>query len=138
MAFNVVRVLEIEPGAELDGTVYDQWVKIGYKEYSLSLFDMNMLAYEKAAGDYHEISIGVMFTELEEEEGPMMANRNMFRGRVVAVAKENGFFEHVVDLDGLKVILSDHEEHKIGASLRFKARLDLLDFRGAVGGWKNI
>ena len=138
MAFNVVKVLEVEPGAELDGTVYDQWVRIAYKDHGLSLFDMNMLAYEGAAGDYHELRIGVMFTELEEDEGPTMAKGNRFRGKVVAVTEEGGLYEHVVDLDGLKVILSDREEHKVGTTLRFKARLDLLDFRGAAGGWKDV
>jgi hypothetical protein len=38
----------------------------------------------------------------------------------------------------MRVILSDHEEHKIGTVLRFKSRLDLLNFRGATGGWKDV
>ena len=139
MVFNVVKVLEIETGAELDGTVYDQWVRIAYKDHSLSLFDMNMLAYESAAGDYHELSISVMFTELEEVvDAPPSAKGNRFRGKVVAVTEEDGLYEHIVDLDGLRVTLSDHEEHKVGATLRFKARLDLLDFRGATGEWKDV
>ena len=138
MVFNVVKVLEIEPGAELDDTVYDQWVRIAYTDHSLSLFDMNMLAYESAVGDYHELKISVMFTELEEDDGPTMAKGNRFRGRVTSVTEEDGLYEHVVDLDGLKVILSDHEEYKIGTMLRFKAHLDLLDFRGAAGGWKDV
>jgi len=138
MIFNVVKVLAIEPGAELDGTVYDQWVRIAYKDHSLSLFDMNMLAPGGSVGDYHEIMIGVMFTELEAEEGPPIAKGNQFRGKVVEVNEENGLFEHIVDLDGLKVLLSDSNEHKIGTTLRFKARLDLVDFRGAVGGWKDV
>jgi len=138
MVFNVVKVLAIEPGAELDGTVYDQWVRVAYKDHSLSLFDMNMLAYEKAAGDNHELKISVMFTELEAEEGPPMAKGNRFRGKVVEVNEDDGLFEHIVDLDGLRVLLSDSEEHKIGTTLQFKARLDLVDFRGAVGGWKDV
>jgi hypothetical protein len=137
MAFNVVKILEIEPGAELDGTVYDQWVKITYKDHSLSLFDMNMLAFEKAVGGFHEVKIGVMFTELEAEEGPPMAKGNRFRGQVVEVTKNDGLFEHIVDLDELKVVLSDSEEYKVGTTLRFKARLDLIDFRGSTGGWKS-
>jgi hypothetical protein len=138
MVFNVVKVLEIEPGAELDDTVYDQWVRIAYKDHSLSLFDMSMIAYESVVGEYHEVQIGVMFTELEEDAGPMMAKGNRFQGKVVAVTEEGGLFRHIVDLDGLKVILSDQNRYEIGAILKFKARLDLLDFRGATGGWKAV
>jgi len=138
MGFNVVKVLEIEPGAELDDTVYDQWVRIAYKDHSLSIFDMDMIVYESAVGEYHEVQIGVMFTELEEDAGPMMAKGNRFRGRVVAVTEEDGLFRHIVDLDGLRVILSDQKRYEIGAFLKFKARLDLLGFRGATGGWKAV
>ncbi len=99
---------------------------------------MDMIAYEGAVGDFHEVKIGVMFTELEAEVGPPMAKGNRFRGRVVEVTEKDGLFEHVVDLDGLRVILSDQEKYEIGTVLRFKARLDLLDFRGATGGWKNV
>jgi len=137
MVFNVVKILEIEPGAELDHTVYDQWVRIAYKDHYLSIFDMDMLASEEAVGDFHEVKIGVMFTELEAGvDGPPMAKGNRFRGKVVEVTEKDGLFEHIVDLDGLRVTLSDHEEYNVGAMLGFKARLDLLDFRGATGGWK--
>ena len=137
MVFNVVKILEIEPGLELDHTVYDQWVRIAYKNHYLSLFDMNMLANEDAVGDFHEVRIGVMFTELKAGvQGPPMAKGNRFRGKVVEVTEKDGVFEHIVDLDGLRVTLSDHEDHKIGTMLGFKARLDLIDFRGATGRWK--
>ncbi len=138
MVFNVVKVLEIEPGAELDDTVYDQWVRIAYKDHSLSLFDMSMIAYESAVGDYHEVQIGVMFTELEEDTGPPLAKGNRFRGKVVSVTEKDGLFRYIVDLDGLRVILSDQAKHEIGSVLKFKARLDLLDFRGASDGWKAV
>ncbi|MBC8463298.1 hypothetical protein H8D76_02955 [Candidatus Bathyarchaeota archaeon] len=139
MVFNIVKILEIESGAELDHTVYDQWVRIVYKGYSLSIFDMDMLVSEDAVGDFHEVKIGAMFTELESDpDGPLMAKGNRFRGRVVEVTENDGLFEHIVDLDGLRVILSDHEEHNVGSVLKFKARLDLLDFRGATGGWKDV
>lgn len=138
MVFNVVKILGIEPGAELDDTVYDQWIRIAYKDHSLSLFDMDMIAYETAVGGYHEVRIGVMFTELEEDAGPMMAKDNRFRGKVVSVTEEDGLFRHIVDLDGLKVILSDQKRYEIGAVLKFKARLDLLGCRGATGGWKAV
>ena len=137
MVRNIVNVMEIESGAELDGTVYDQWVRIAYKDHSLSLFDMNMLAHEGAAGEYHDLKISVMFTELEAGvQDPPMAKGNRFRGKVVEVTEKDGVFEHIVDLDGLRVTLSDHEEYNVGIMLGFKARLDLLDFRGATGGWK--
>jgi hypothetical protein len=136
MVFNDVKILEIEPGAELDYKVYDQWVRIGYKDHYLSVFDMDMLASEDAVGDFYEVKIGVMYTEIEVDvQGPPMAKGNRFRGKVVEVTKKDGMFEHIIDLDGLRVTLSDHEEHKVGTMLWFKARLDLIDFRGATGGW---
>ena len=137
MVFNVVKILEIELGAELDHIVYDQWIRVAYKDHSLSIFDMDMLASEDAVGDFYGVKIGVMFTELEADvDDPPMAKGNRFSGKVVGVIEKDGLFEHVVDLDGLRVILSDHEEHGVGTVLRFKARLDLLDIRGATGGWK--
>ena len=139
MVFNVVKILEIEPGAELDNTVYDLWGRITYKDHSLSIFDMNMLAYAEAVGGFHEVKIGVVFTELEEVvDGPLVAKRNRFCGKVVEATEKDGLFRHIVDLDELRVILSDHEEHKIGTVLRFKSHMDFLDFRGATGGWKDV
>jgi len=139
MVFNVVKVLDIEPGAELDHTVYDQWVRIAYKDHSLSIFDMDMLAPDDAVGSLHEVKIGVMFTELESGVDCVpMAKGNRFCGKVVDVNEQDGLFEHVVDLDGLRVILTDHQDHSTGTVLKFKARLDLLDFRGSTGGWKNV
>ena len=135
MVFNFVKILEIEPGAELDHTVYDQWVRVSYKDHYLSIFDMDMLASVDAVGDFHEVKISVMFTELEAGvQGPPMAKGNRFRGKVAEVTEKDGLFEHIVDLDELRVTLSDHEEHKVGTMLEFKARLDLIDFRGATGG----
>ena len=117
--------------------MYDQWVRIAYKDHYLSIFDMDMLASEEAVGNFHEVKIGVMFTELEAGvQGPPMAKGNRFRGKVVEVTEKDGLFEYIVDLDGLRVTLSDHEEYNVGTILGFKARLDLLDFRGATGGWK--
>ena len=139
MVSNVVKVLGIESGAELDHTVYDQWVRIAYKDHSLSIFDMDMLAPEDAVGGLHEVKIGVLFTELECcVDCVPMAKGNRFCGKVVDVNEQDGLFEHVVDLDGLRVILTDHEEYSTGAVLKFKVRLDLLDFRGSTGGWKDV
>lgn len=139
MVFNVVKILEIEAGAELDHTVYDQWVRIAYKDHSLTLFDMDMVTPEEAVGDHHNLKIGVMFTELKADvDGPQMAKGNRFSGKVIDVAEEDGLFEHIVDLDGLRVILSGHEEHKVGTMLRFKVRLNLLEFRGSTVGWNNM
>ena len=64
MVFNVVKILEIETGTELNRTVYDQWVRVSYKDHYLSIFDMDMLASVDAVGDFHEVKISVMFTEL--------------------------------------------------------------------------
>jgi hypothetical protein len=90
MVFNVVKILEIEPGAELDNTVYDPWVRIAYRDHSLSFFDMDMLAYTEAVGDFHKVKIGVMFTELEVVDDPLMAKRNRFRGKAVEVPRRMG------------------------------------------------
>jgi hypothetical protein len=138
MVFNVVKVLDIEPGAELDDTVYDQWVRIEYQDYSLSLFDMNMKLSEEYVGDYVEIKIDAMFTELEAVvSDPPMAKGNRFCGKIATVRKNDSIYEHVVDLEGLKVTLCDHVKYKVGTMIRFKARLDVVDVRGSKAGWTN-
>ena len=67
MSYNIVKILEIEPGAEIDDTVYDQWVKIEYKDHYLSIFDINIQVSEDAIGDYVEMKIDTMFKELEPD-----------------------------------------------------------------------
>lgn len=138
MVFNVVKVLEIEPGAELEDTVYDQWVRIKYKDHSLSLFDMDMKVSEEYVGDYSEMRIDAMFTELESDvSDPVMVKGNRFCGKVIDVRKNDSIYEHVVDLDGVRVTLCDHVEHRVGSMIKFKARLDVTEIRGKSDGWKK-
>lgn len=139
MVYNIVKVLEIESGAELDDTIYDQWIKIEYQDHFLSLFDMNMKVSEDYVDDYVEMMVDAMFTEIEADvDAPPMAKGNRFCGKIVDSQRKESIYEHVVDLDGLKVTLCDHTEYQIGSMIRFKARLDVTDVRGSKVGWKNV
>ena len=138
MVFNVVKVLGIEPGAELDNVAYDQWIRIKYNDQSLSLFDMDMMVSEDYVGDYVEMRIGAMFTELESDvSGPPTAKGNRFIGKVVEVETDESLITHIVDLGGILVSLSDHTEYPVGSMIKFKARLDVVEVRGSTGGWKS-
>lgn len=138
MVHNAVNVMEIESGAELDGTVYDQWVRIGWRGHTLTVFDMDMIVSEDLVGSKVDMKVDVMYTELEPEvdESPM-AKGNRFIGVIKSVKKDDTLFDHVVDLEGLEVTLSDHMEHRVGSKVRFKARLDVVNVRGSSGGWKK-
>ncbi len=138
MVFNAVNVMEIESGAELDGTVYDQWVRIGYRGHTLTLFDSNMLVPKDFVGTKVEMKADAMFTELEPDvDDPPMEKGNKFIGTIMSVKKNESLFDHMVDLGGFQVTLSDHTEYRVGSRLRFKARLDVVDVRGSTGSWKK-
>ncbi len=138
MVFNVLKVIEVEPGAELGDTVYDQWVKVEYKDHSLSLFDSDMHVPSDAAGEYWEIKVGALVSQLESGvKDPIMAKGNRFCGDVVDVKREKDFFTHIVDLDGLRLEFSEKKEHPVGTRLKFKARLDVLEVNGSTTGWKS-
>ena len=138
MVHNAVNVMEIESGAELDGTIYDQWVRIGWRGHTLTLFDSNMLVSNDQIGSKVDMMVDAMFTELEPEvDDPPMAKGNKFIGTILSVRKDESLFEHIVDLEGLQVTLSDNMEHRVGSRIRFKSRLDVVDVRGSTGGWKK-
>lgn len=139
MVRNIVNVMEIESGAELEGTVYDQWVRIGYPGNTLTLFDSDMIFSPDHVGKKVEIRVDAMFTELElDVDDPPMAKENRFVGKIKSVRKDDALFEHVVDLQGFLVILSDFKEHRVGSMIRFKARLDVVEVLGITGSWKTV
>ncbi len=138
MVYNVVKVLRIESGAELGDNIYDQWVTVKVKNQSLTLFDMDMLVSLDAVGDYAEIEIGALVTEMESNVcASPLARGNRFCGKVVDVKHENSLYTHIIDIDGLRIHLMDPEELTINTMIRFKARLDVLDVRGSTSGWTN-
>ena len=139
MVRNIVNVMEIESGAELDGTVYDQWVRIGYPGHTVTLFDSNMLVPEDYVGKKVEIKVDTMFTELEPEvDEPQMVKGNRFIGKILSVKLEDSLYEHIVDLLGFQVTLIDNAEYRVGSKVRFKARLDVVEVLGTKGSWKNV
>ena len=138
MVRNIVNVMEIEPGAELDGVIYDQWVRIGYPGHTLTLFDSDLIVPEDYVGKKVEIRVDAMFTELEPDvDDPPMSKGNRFIGTIMSIKKDESLFEHMVDLGGFQVTLSDHTEYSVGSRIRFKARLDVVELLGSTGSWKK-
>jgi hypothetical protein len=131
MVFNLVKVVRVEPGAELDGTVYDQWVHVEFNGLNAALFDQMMIAPEHSSGEMHEVKISVMSTGVEHcspSETGIAGNR--FTGKVVAIRELNTYYyDHLLDIQGLRVHLIDDKLYDIGGYLTIKGRLDLYDIQ---------
>ena len=140
MVFNVVKVVRVEPGAELDGTVYDQWLHIEYDGCKASIFDQMMIAPEHASGELHELKISVMATSVEPANGQASGiSGNRFTGKIVAVRESDGLFEHLLDIHGLRIHLVDTKQHPVGEYLAVKGRLDLNDIQSpSPNAWDPV
>ena len=140
MVFNVVRVVRVEPGAELGGTVYDQWVYIEFGGSTASVFDPDMIAPEYASGELHEVKLSLMATNVEPSTSRASGvNGNRYYGRVVSVIDRDGLFEHLLDINGLKIHLTEQTNYPLHEYLAIRGRLDLIDIRlPEPTGWDTV
>ena len=130
MVFNIVRVVRVEPGAMLDGTVFDQWIHIEFGGSTASVFDPDMIAPEYAPGEIHELKLSLMATSVEPSNSSARGvSGNWYYGRVVSVYRRESLFDHILDINGLKIHLLENREHPIGEYLSVRGRLDLDDIK---------
>lgn len=140
MVFNVVRVVRVEPGAELGGTVFDQWLYIEFGGSTASVFDPDMIAPEYASGELHEVKLSLMATSVEPSTSQAMGvNGNRYYGRVVSVIERDGLFDHLLDISGLKIHLTEQTNYPLYEYLAIQGRLDLIDIRlPEPTGWDTV
>jgi len=139
MVFNVVRVVRVEPGAMLDDVVYDQWLYIEFGGSTAPVFDPNMIAPEYASGELHEVRLSLMATHVAPSAGSSSGvSGNRYYGRVVSVIDRGGLFDHLLDINGLRVHLMEYQTHPIGEYLAVQGRLDLDDIKlPNSDAWEN-
>ena len=140
MVFNVVRVVRVEPGAELGDTVFDQWVYIEFGGSTASIFDPDMIAPEYASGELHEVKLSLMATSVEPSTSQSSGvNGNRYYGRVVSVVERGGLFDHLLDISGLKIHLMEQTSYPLFEYLMVQGRLDLIDIRlPEPTGWDTV
>ena len=140
MVFNVVRVVSVEPGAELGGTVFDQWLYIEFGGSTASVFDPDMIAPEYASGELHEVKLSLMATRIEPSTSQASGvNANRYYGRVVSVIERDGLFDHLLDISGLKVHLTEQKNYPLYEYLAVQGRLDLIDIKlPEPNGWDTV
>lgn len=130
MVFNIVRVVRVEPGAMLEDTVFDQWIHIEFGGSTASVFDSEMIAPEYASGEIHELKLSLMATSVEPSNSSARGvSGNWYYGRVVSVYRREGLYDHILDINGLKIHLLEDKEHPVGEYLSVRGRLDLDDIK---------
>lgn len=140
MVFNVVRVVRVEPGAELGGTVFDQWLHIEFGGSTASVFNSEMIAPEYASGELHEVKLSLMATSVEPSTSRASGvNGNRYYGRVVSVVEWQGLFDHLLDVNGLRIHLVKDKDYSSLGYLAVQGRLDLVDIRlPEPTGWDTV
>ena len=140
MVFNVVRVVSVEPGAELGGTVFDQWLHIEFGGSTAPVFDPDMIAPEYASGELHEVKLGLMSTSVEPSTSRASGvSGNRYYGRVVSVVEREGLFDHLMDISGLRVHLMEQTNYPLNEYLAVQGRLDLIDIKlPEPTGWDTV
>jgi hypothetical protein len=130
MVFNIVRVVRVEPGAMLGDTVFDQWLHIEFGGSTASVFDSEMIAPEYASGEIHELKLSLMATSVEPSNSSARGvSGNWYYGKVVSVYRRESLYDHVLDINGLKIHLLEDKEHPVGVYLSVRGRLDLDDIK---------
>lgn len=130
MVFNVVRVVRVEPGAMLDDVVYDQWLYIEFGGSTAPVFDPDMIAPEYASGELHEVKLSLMATRVEPSTSRSSGvSGNRYYGRVVSVLERGGWFDHVLNINGLRVHLLEQRNYPVDEYLAVQGRLDLIDIK---------
>lgn len=128
--FNVVRVVRVEPGAMLDGSVFDQWIYIEFGGSTIPVFDPEMIAPDYASGELHEVRLGLMATRVDYTNSSASGLAgNRYYGKVVLVRERDGIFSYLLDINGLKVHLFDDSRYSLGDYLVVQGRLDLEDIK---------
>jgi hypothetical protein len=129
MVFNIVRVVRVEPGSELDGNVYDQWLYIEFGGSTTSIFDHMMIAPKYASGELHEVKLSLMATRVEPTSHSSGVSGNRYYGRVVSVLEREDFYDHLLDVNGLRIHLVENQRYPVGEYLVVQGRLDLADIK---------
>ena len=140
MVFNIVRVVRVEPGASLDSTVFDQWLHIEFGGRTASVFDPDMIAPEYASGEIHELKLCLMATSVEQSNSSAVGiSGNWYYGRIISVYRRENHFDHILDVNGLKIHLIEDKEHPVGEYLTVRGRLDLEDIKYPhAEAWKTV
>ena len=140
MVFNIVRVVRVEPGASLDGTVFDQWLHIEFGGSTASVFDPEMIAPEYASGEIHELKLCLMATSVEQSNSSAVGiSGSWYYGRIISVYRRGDLFDHILDVNGLRIHLSENTEYPVGAYLTVRGRLDLDDIKYPhTEAWKTV
>jgi hypothetical protein len=130
MVFNVVRVVRVEPGVEPDGNVFDQWLHIEFGGSTAPVFDRMMIVPEYASGELHEVKLNLIATQIESSPSRASGvSGNRYFGRVVSVMDRGNLFDHILDINGLRVHLLEYSMYPVGEYLAVQGRLDLEDIK---------
>jgi len=132
-------VARVEPGASLDGTVFDQWLYIEFGGSTASVFDPDMIAPEYASGEIHELKLCLMATSVEPSTSSAVGvSGNWYYGKVISVYRREEAFDHILDVNGLKIHLIEKTEYPVGGYLTVRGRLDLDDIKYPnAESWSN-
>jgi hypothetical protein len=130
MVFNTVRVARIEPGVMIEGAANDQWVHIEFGGATAKVFDPDVIAPRYASGELHEVKLCLNVNSVEPSNSRALGIAgNRYYGRVISISKRGGMFEHLLDINGLRVHMAEMDQYPVGTHLSIQGRLDLEDIQ---------
>lgn len=135
-----VYINSIVAGAELGGTVHDQWVNIRFRDLELCLFDQDVICPDSCVGQFLKMKMGVMPVKVEiVEDNPRFLDNRHFIGIVVEVFPREEDSTYLVDVGGLLLHLDSSMEFSKGTTLRIDGRLDLIALESSEqSGWRSV
>jgi hypothetical protein len=130
MVFNVVRVVRVEPRTQLNGKFSDQLVHIEFGGSTAKVYDPEVIAPRYASGELHEVKLVLKDSSIEKSNSRALGiSGNRYYGKIVSVIQRAGLFDHLLDINGLRVHMLKHEMFPVGEHLSIKGMLNLDDIQ---------
>ena len=140
MVFNVVRVVRVEPCTQLNGNISDQLVHIEFGGSTAKVYDPEVIAPRYASGELHEVKLVIVDSIIEKCNSRALGmSGNRYYGKIVSVIQRDGLFDHLLDINGLRVHMLKREQFPVGEYLSIQGRLNLDDIQlPNLNAWDTV
>jgi hypothetical protein len=139
--YNQIKILDLIPGAELDGVVHDQWIVTEIDGAKVYLFDQDALCSINLVGKTVGMVIDVMPIEVQEHPCEYIGfmDERRFVGKIIECIKTTDGFNSLIDINGFQVNLSWSYCYSSSSCVKVRDRMDLVEIESdKQTGWKTV
>jgi len=138
---NKIQILELLPGAEMDGMVHDQWIVTKIDGARVLIFDQDAVCSNNSEGETVWVKVSVMPIKVQEHPCDVVGflDKRSFVGTINEMSETCDGFNYLINVNGFQVDLSWSTQFRTGLCLKVTGRIDLVDIENETNtGWRTV